>query len=380
MPRDVTKRLNQLRSRRKGTDRLGRVTEQAAFDELIRKSQTKELWEGRALNKPNTRYALGAMQAVDSDYTRISHETAERVANQLLSGLAARGDNVIFRLQGSVPLDIHIRGVSDVDLLTLSKDFFTFQPQGQRNQLGMYTPSPRNSLSVLSDLRTKCEGILQSSFPKADVDTSGGKAIAISGGSLARPVDVVPSHWYDTVAYQNSGAEHDRAVTILDKKVPETLDNWPFLHMKHINEVDAAVNGALKKAIRLCKNVKSDAEAENTAITLPSFDIAATMYHADRNVLAAGIFYELAILAETQRHLDYLACHFDYAKTLRIPDGSRFLFDKPEKLNGLVALSQEMDDLLREVAKEQNNFLAGLSEPPLESSRMAIASLNAAGI
>ncbi|MCA1441274.1 hypothetical protein I6F07_13835 [Ensifer sp. IC4062] len=381
MARDINKRLTQLRTRRGGLDRLNRVNESLAVDTILRKSQQQEPWEKRALNKPNTRYALGAMQAVDSDYTRISIETAERVANQLKNGLNAHGDNVEFRLQGSVPLDIHIRGVSDVDLLTLSTDFYTYDRTGQRSQLGFYTsPSSRTSIGVLLDLRGACENILISSFPKAEVDTTGGKAIAISGGSLARPVDVVPSHWFDTTAYQVSGQEHDRAVTILNKKVPTTLDNWPFLHIKKINDVDEAVSGGLKKAIRLCKNVRSDAEAEGTSIPLPSFDIAATMYHADYQALSQGSIYELAILAEAQRHLDHLVRNIEHAKALRVPDGSRRIFDSDDKIRGLHNLSNEIDDLLREVAKEQNNFLASLAEPPLDASRIAISLLNATGL
>ena len=53
------------------------------------------------------------------------------------------------------------------------------------------------SLDVLWNLRTKVEKVLKEKFPATTVDVSGGKAVGISGGSLARPVDVVPSHWFD---------------------------------------------------------------------------------------------------------------------------------------------------------------------------------------
>ena len=95
----------------------------------------------------------------------------------------------------------------------------------------------------------------------------------------------------------------------IDMKVPTNLDNLPFLHIKRVTDRDTLALLSLKKAIRLCKNVKSDAAEDGTEITLPSFDIAATMYHADIGALQAGANYELAILAETQRHLDALACN-----------------------------------------------------------------------
>jgi hypothetical protein len=373
MARNIAARLNNLDSRRRGIDRLERLNEAEQLA-VLAKSFTADSWQTRAGAQPFTRYALGAMQEVDSDYTRVSIETAERVCRQLLSGLTAAGFSVDFRLQGSVALNVHIRGVSDVDLLSFATNFFTYATAGQRSQLGLYTgTTSKNSIGVLAGLRREVENILKEKFPAAKVDTSGGKAVNISGGSLARPVDVVPSHWFDSIAYQASGQEHDRGVTILDRKVPETIKNWPFLHIKRVGDRCDNVHGGLRKAIRLCKNVKADAEEEGQDISLPSFDIAATMYHANMDALASGSVYELAILAETQRHLDALACNHELAKALRVPDGSRPIFDTNGKLRGLNRLSYEMDDLVREVAKEQNGYLSSLAEPPLPVSRAVLA-------
>lgn len=374
MARDINKRLSQLSTRRRGTDRLARLNE-SARDEVIAKSYLEEEWQKRAKSQPYTRYALGAMQEVGKDYTRISVETAERVGNQLNNGLTAAGFSVGFRLQGSVPLNVHIRGVSDVDLLSLDTGFYTYHTQGLKSRFGQYTaPTTKTSIGVLAALRKEAEKILIAKFPAADVDTSGGKAIAISGGSLARPVDVVPSHWYDTIDYQSSGQERDRGITILNKKVPETIDNLPFLHIHRIDERDQQALGGLKKAIRLCKNVKNDAIEEGKSIVFPSFDIAATMYHADLSAFRRGYLFELAILAETQRFLDELYHNPAKAKSLIVPDGSRRIFDTEEKYTGLKTLSVEMDDLVREVAKEQNFTLSLRPDVTLLDSRSAIAS------
>jgi hypothetical protein len=372
MARNVTGRLSRLKDRRSGTDRLTSLNANAQM-ELIAKSLLAEAWQNRMpTTKPNTRYALGAMQEVGADYTKVSIETAERVGGQLKTGLEAVGYSVDFRLQGSVPANLHIRGVSDVDLLNLDTSFHTYATGGRRSLLGQYTiPTAKTSLGVLTSLRAEAEKILKSKFPAAIVDCTGGKAITISGGSLARPVDVVPSHWFDTIDYQASLQEYDRGVTILDKKVPTMIDNLPFIHIKRINERDAQTMGGLKKAIRLCKNVKNDAEEEGTEVTLPSFDIAAAMYHADQKALAAGYYYELGILGETQRFLDYLTQHEDEAEKLYVPDGTRKIFDTPAKLRGLRALSIEMDDLLTEVAKEQVPTLG--SKPTWFDSRAALA-------
>lgn len=88
--------------------------------------------------------------------------------------------------------------------------------------------------------------------------------------------------------------------------------------------------------------------------------------------LSVGAYYELAILAETQRYLDYLWNNKEEARRLIVPDGSRFIFNTEDKFNGLMHLSVAMDSLLREVAKEQS-FLLSLSEKPLlDASRAAV--------
>jgi hypothetical protein len=360
MPRDINARLNALQARRRGTDRLPRVAMDSQ-GQILAKSLVTESYQKRASGKPYTRYVLGAMQEVDADDTRISLETAERVGNQLDQALAAVGNPVKFKLQGSVPLNVHIRGVSDVDLLTIDSSFITYATSGHRSQSGLYTsPTTKTSVGVLSAIRTHAERTLRAKYPAAEVDARGSKAIKISGGSLARPVDVVPSHWYDNTRYQETQNDHDRGVTILDAKAMETIDNLPFLHIALVNAMDKEVRGGLKKAIRLCKNVRSDAEHD---IALPSFDIAALMYHANKAALTAGCIYELNILAEAQRHLDFLYSNKPYAQSLKVPDGSRCILDSEAKFSAMLSLSVEMDDLHRQVGQEQRSALGSLHIP-----------------
>lgn len=372
MAQNIAQRLEGLRSRRQGTDRTTVLSEDAR-QTILARALNRETWQDRATGQqPYTRWVLGAMQAVDPDYTRVSMETGNRVANQLRTRLEANGKRPDFRLQGSVPLDIHIRGVSDVDLLALDS-YLTYDPRGGRAQVNGYGPSGTapTSINVLSALRSASEEALRGAFPAATVDTSGSKAIKIYGGSLARPVDVVPSHWYDTIAYQRSGEEADRAVTILDKSVPCTLDNLPFKHIQLITARCHRTGGALRKSIRLCKNVKADREADGRAVSLSSFDIASIMYDADVAALASGQYFELAILAETQRHLDFLWNNKDYARRLWVPDGTRPIFDSEGKFDGLLALSTELDDLTREVWKEQFPY-ANTDAGSLQSYRSSL--------
>lgn len=377
MPRNITARINRMQQRRSGMERWAALDESARIS-VLAKSLATEAWETRATSsQPYTRYALGAMQEVGPDSTRVSIETAERVGRQLHDGLLAGGRRVAFRLQGSVPLNVHIRGVSDVDLLTLDLGFVTYDTYGVVAQRAGYFASQETSLGRLLSLRAAAEPVLKNAYPKATVDTSGGKAIKLTGGSLARAVDVVPAHWYDTATWQASQREADRAVRILDKSVPMTLDNWPFLHIERVGSRCDQVLGGLRKGIRLAKNVKSDAEGDGTSIKLASFDIAGLIYHADQNALRAGFVHELAVLAEVQRWLDVLYFNTAHAQTLRTPDGSRAILDTPAKVEGLKALSVEFDDLLREVAREQRPSLP--ADVDLATCRQVVATTYVAG-
>jgi hypothetical protein len=350
MATDINKRLTQLRARRDGSDRM--ALDEAVSKDVLAKSlyPSVEPWEKRGRpDQPHTRYAIGAMQAVNDTYTRVSRETADRVANQLSSRLAKTGIDTEFRLQGSVPLDVHIRRVSDVDLLVIDQSHLVYQPAGAKAQRGGYRPSTTTSGEVLKRLRAQVETHLPDAFPAAEIDTRGAKAVKISGGSLPRSVDVVPAHWYDTVDFQATGKETDRGVYIYNKKTEETIQNFPFMHITRVGVRCDSIGGGLRKAIRLCKNVKADSDCE---IILPSYDIAATMYHADMSALWWGQHNDLAVLTETQRFLDLLARDEELAKSLIVPDGSRKIFDTNDKLTGLLRLSIEIDELVNKVYEE----------------------------
>ncbi|MGF6773794.1 hypothetical protein P3T18_006308 [Paraburkholderia sp. GAS199] len=358
MASDIDARLSQLRARRRGdpTSEYIIKADSASPSYFALDAAEIEDWEKRgSSNQRWTRYAIGAMQPVGKKYTEVSEQTGERVAKQLLDRLAKAGITAEFRLQGSVPLDVHIKRVSDVDVLAITKDFYTYSTQGVQALRGGYTnPTVRTSAGVLSDLRQRTELHLFEAFPAAKVDKSGAKAVKVSGGSLARSVDVVPAHWYDTKDYQVSGRHADRAVTIYNKATGETIDNLPFLHIERVGARCDSINGGLRKSIRLCKSVKADSKRD---IGLSSYDIAAVMYHADMAALSVGRYSDLAVLSETQRHLDALYRDPGAAGRLWVPDGSRVIFDSAEKRDWLLSLSLEIDELLANVVQENFSSL-----------------------
>lgn len=349
MATDYKKRLQNLRNRRLGTDSpVASARGDYRFAEALTKTESYET-RGKT---DALKYALGAMQQVDPEYTRVSFEEGERVKNQLSPGLNNANIPVSFDYQGSVPLNIHIRGVSDVDLLVLHDGFVTLDWSGPK--ANTYYSRPNGSvITDLYMLRLTCESVLTQKFPAATVDKTGAKSIALSGGSLRRKIDIVPAHWHDTAAYQASGQKHDRDVRILDKTVPETIANRPFFYMRKIEEKDIATNGGAKKVIRFLKNLRKDSDQD---IALTSYDIASLVWHFDTQLLSQPNYLEVTLIAITQASLHHLVTNRSHTESLYVPDGSRKIIDDPSKYQSLIRLSNEVDQLVLDIARELNPF------------------------
>ena len=344
---DYAKRLQNLRARRLGlgTDDIARFTDAR---ELAKALTLEEAYEKRSKSGA-LRYALGTMQEVDPAYTKVSLEEGERVRNQLEAGLPAEGEAATFDFQGSVPLNVHIRGTSDIDLLVLQGQFLTYDPAGPA--AASYVPIQVNRVARMLALRQACEEVLKRRFYEATVDTSGAKSVSISGASLRRKVDVVPAHWSDTAAYQASWQKHDRQIFVLDKDALELTANRPFMHMKHINDKDGATQGGTKKVVRMLKNLRKDAD---DAIDLSSYDIASIVWNFPDAALNQPGYLEVALLAATQTQLRQMLANPVATDLLVVPDGSRRVMDSRSKYTELEKLVKEVDELVAAIANEVN--------------------------
>lgn len=320
---------------------LGKMRQRRLGDDAI-SIQKAELYESRG-NHDATRYALGAMQEVDPDYTRVSFEEGNRVKDHLNSSLSV---SINFRYQGSLPLNTHIRRASDVDLLVIHGGFFVFDSRGV--QSASYTGG-YDGLSAMVALRNECEESLSNRYYAAKVDKSGAKSITLSEGSFKRKIDVVPANWYDTKSYQQSGEEYYRDIQVLDKYTRERITNSPFLFKNKIEYKDVNTQGGTKKAIRMLKNIKNDSPRN---VGLSTYDITSLIWHMADEKLNMPSFRELALLAHTQEFLDHLYHNPDIAKSLETPDGSRKIIDDDGKLSGMKQLSYEVDELSKAVYRE----------------------------
>jgi hypothetical protein len=354
---DFEKRLQSLKERRQGS------RERAIYESMdsttahiaaLRGVDVRKTEDYETLKEPvGVKYAIGAMAPVDDKSTDVSKREGNRVADNLIPSLNSRGESVTKRLQGSVALDIHIKGHSDVDMLIIVTNPVNIELP-QINQNG-YLPAsdPRSLIDIAKDVRHKSELILPNNFPAANVDCSGDKCITLSGGSLARKVDIVPAIWFDSTKYQRSGLEHDRGIKIYHKKNHEFILNYPFTHIKCVNDKDDLYSGNLKCVIRLMKNMIADMPNYKRIVVkrLSSYDLAAIGYHMNQD-LQLPPYMRLGLVEKTRSHLSLLLAVKEYRELLYVPDGSRKIFDAAEKTEALEILAKEVEDLAVSIFKE----------------------------
>lgn len=358
---DFEKRLKSLKERRQGS------RERAIYESMDSFSANNAIQRGVDVRKSESfeslnevagvKYTIGAMAAVEPVSTKVSISEGNRVADSLINSLQNNGESVIKRLQGSVALDIHIKGHSDVDMLIIVANPVNIElPKVNPNG---YSPAsdPRSLIDIAKDVRSKSERFLPVNFPEAEVDSTGNKSISLEGGSLKRKVDIVPAIWFDTIKYQRSGQECDRGVKIYHKSDHEFHLNYPFTHIKLINDKDSLYSGNLKSVIRLLKNMIADMPdyKKRTAKYLSSYDLASIAFHMNKD-LNVPSYMKLALVEKVRAHLALLNSVKAYRDSLDVPDGSRRIFNEENKTEALEILTNEISDLAKAIYEELRPF------------------------
>jgi hypothetical protein len=301
-------------------------------------------------------YLVGAMEAVESSYTKKTFEEGDRVVNQTATGL--EGESITpaeYKYQGSVTKNTHIKAYSDLDLLVLDGRFVTLQnPQQPAN------PYKGDPLQDLLQIRSICISHLGSAFPKAKVDDSWPRAVKISGGSLARTIDVVCGNWYNTNDYAEKKHKVYRGVQILNAHKPDRETEQPFIHGLLIDYKDNNTIGNTRKLIRLLKSLKYDSDGR---ADMSSYDIESLIYRmadpdmqkqrGEEVILAHACWIWLRTVENNQQ----------VREDLSTPDAKRKIFtDGKTTLAQLTALRKELEQLLYEVEQGLKRSFRKLAE------------------
>lgn len=321
---------------------VGLESSQAAFDSLQSLGESYEaLTESAAI-----KYTVGAMSEVDPEYTEVSRRTGERVAETLISLLETDGKSVISRMQGSVPLNIHIKGHSDVDMLIITTPVVLVETPQRPNVTYSPPSDPRPMEDILRELRLLCEERLSTRYHAADVDCDKPKSIAMEGGSLQRKVDIVPACWFDNIEYQESQREVHRGINIYDKDNHELIGNSPFKHMDLVETKDQLYRGNLKKLVRLLKNLVADMPdtKKTQAEELSSFDLVSIVYSMNA-LLECSVYTPLLLVDRLLTKLNEFASDSSLRTVQKVPDDSRPIFDRDSKVTALGIIRDEVETL-----------------------------------
>lgn len=301
-------------------------------------------------------YIRLAMKGVEPEYTQKSKDAGEKVKEHLSNELK----DVVFRYQGSVMTDTHIKGYSDIDLLTISDKFYTYdapkikqilesaeqkskyrQVSIEKFEKEVNTPSYEgNSLQDLKQLRLDSETNLDSVYDICD--TTKPKAIKIKNQSLNREVDIVIANWYDDVTSIINDKGEYRGIQVYNKEThSKEKTDYPFLSIKRINERSTDTNGRLKKMIRFLKNTKANSDQK---IDLSSFDINAICYDIEITKYQTLSFYELVPVIYNQ--LKEICTNQTKADSIISVDGREFIFRyNSTKLGNLRLLLAEVEGI-----------------------------------
>lgn len=301
-------------------------------------------------------YIRLAMKSVEPEYTQKSKNAGERVKEHLSKKLS----DVVFKYQGSVMTDTHIKGYSDIDLLTISDKFYTYDAPKIKQILESVEQKNRyrqasiekmvkevntssyqgNALQDLRQLRLDSELILEDVYDICD--TRKPKSIKIKNQSLNREVDVVIANWYDDVTSVINDKGEYRGIQVYNKENHSKGNaDFPFLSIKRINERSSDTNGRLKRMIRFLKNTKANSNQE---IDLSSFDINAVCYDIEVVKYQTLSFYELVPVIYYQ--LKEICTNQTKSDSIISVDGREYIFRyNSKKLENLKLLLAEVEGI-----------------------------------
>ncbi len=303
-----------------------------------------------------------AMKGVEPEYTQKSRDAGERVKEHLSKELK----DVTFRYQGSVMTDTHLKGYSDIDLLTISEKFYQadnynirlllenserrakfYQSSIDKMQKELNVSSYQgNALDDLKTNRLESERILKDIYTVCD--TTKPKSIKIKNLSLNREVDIVIANWYDDITSVINDKGDFRGIQIYNKDT-HTRGNadYPFISINRINDRSSETNGRLKKMIRFLKNAKNISDHE---IDLSSFDINAVCYDIAVSKYKELPFYSLVQIIYNQ--LKSICSSKEHSDNVVSVDGREYIFrGNDKKLQSLQTLLVEVEAIYLDYIK-----------------------------
>jgi hypothetical protein len=290
----------------------------------------------------NVKYLMESMLKIDDKYNERTKEAAKRVKNHLESGFNL-SFNRAYRTQGSVMTSTNIKVHSDFDLLTIIDRYHYLSPDLPNDD--PYKDS--NPHDDIKNLRKQAEQIMESKYD--EVNKEGDKSIYIFNKALNRKVDIVFCFWFNTKEYVEKNDEYYRGVYLFNFKKDIKIKDFPFAHIDQVNWKGNSSNDGSRKAIRLLKTLKADAEDE---IDLNSFQLTTIVHSIPTENLYYNTGNELKLAIETSTEMTKLINNSSYRISVQSPNGTENPFKEEKTVLELKRLKKDLDSLIEDVQKE----------------------------
>ncbi|WP_297045918.1 hypothetical protein [uncultured Desulfovibrio sp.] len=294
-----------------------------------------------SISNDGLRYILSAMQPIPASSTIFLCKQGEIFSSDIICSI---GLPLVFYFQGSVPLNIHIRSSSDLDILFIHSEKLYVPEEIYKSR---YTRIGVSINEIILNIKNRVTDLFikrKYSFRRND------KSIKVSN-CLPVNVDIVPACWYHTIEYQRTGIDEEKGVTILKEQESKLIQNYPFKHIGLVSRKNLIYNDKIGKCIRLLKNIKADIPDSST-ITLSSFDITSFVYYIPEfipNFIRIDTNNEFSLAKCLYDYLKYIISHQSQFSLLRVPDQSRIIFDLPHKMHSLQILEENLCRILQAI-------------------------------
>jgi len=325
------------------TQRLANL-QKRRFDNNLNESIISKSFN-RADIPEDLKYLAESMKPITKDSTNRTIEAANRVQKHLEKGFNLNFSRA-YRTQGSIMSNTHIK-VSDFDFLTIIDGYYYTEP-------GIPILSPYQGVPTddITELRKQSLSILKDIYD--EVDNSNEKCISIFNKALNRKVDIVFAFWYNTVRFNETNDEYYRGVKF---KTSQIQADYPFAHIKLVNDKgDNTLDGS-RKAIRLLKSLKED--CDTSLKNIKSFHLTTIVHSIENTLLNFTPGNEIKIAQALSTKIADILDNPQYRKSIKSPNGIETPLIEDDLIPDIKILKQDLDILIEDSAKDlfRSDFL-----------------------
>lgn len=293
------------------------------FDEAIRDHVLSPSFSDENIPAP-VRYALEAMQELDTSYAYKVFANARRIQEAVTKELRAAKINTSVRYQGALRIETHIRLYGEMDLLFIMDESATHKDVFRLGQLLREYASKQN-------------------FQRAEYGD--GVRVQIVTQKPACRINLIPCAWFNNPQYVESKMEIYRGIVVYNFKDKTRKKHLPFLNMARMNAKDQATMGSYKKAMRLLKSLCTD-----TSVQLNAYELGGLLYKIDDTLLIRSQGEELALLPVVHQHVAQLVNDKQSFELLLAPSDKELVFgNKKGKREAVAKMLEALDQLITDL-------------------------------